>query len=201
MYIHGGGFNSGSPGAVSAYLLQLSHELLARGVVADIFAVGYDLAPEYPYPHALNQVVCTYNYIRRQDKPIILAGDSAGGNLCLALLRHLASLKDQTQGSTVIATHLFSPWVDLRNDSESFRKNEGKDCLDKSALDRWRDAYLAGQRDDDYTSPANCTTGWIDILPPRTMLITGELDLFVSDILRLARNIEKVSLPISGGGI
>lgn len=204
MYIHGGGFTSGSPDGVSAYLLQLSDELLARGSMVDIFAVGYDLAPEYPYPHALNQVISAYENLRSQNKPIILAGDSAGGNLCFALLRHLSKAdpkpnlqcvgEKDPRSTGIAAACLASPWVNLRNESESFKRNAGKDCLDKSALDRWRNAYLAGQQDDEYTSPAKGIKGWKEILPSKVMLMTGELDLFVADILALAQNIEQVRL-------
>lgn len=202
LYVHGGGFVSGSPDSVSPYLLQLCIELCARGLVADILAVQYDLAPEHPYPQALRQVVAAYEYALTLSKPIVLIGDSAGGNLCLALLLHLAKphpmISPSNTGpqgnSGIVATCLVSPWVDLRNDSESYRENAGMDCLDKSALDSWRDAYLGSQPLDEYLCPIDCEVGWKGMLPPKTLLMSGGLDLFVADIRRLAKNIELVSL-------
>lgn len=201
MYVHGGGFVSGSPDSVSPYLLQLCIELHTRGLVADILAVKYDLAPEHPYPQALRQVVAAYEYALTQSNPIVLLGDSAGGNLCLALLLHLDKPHPMISPSYarppgdrgIVATCLTSPWVDLRNESESYRKDTGMDCLDKSALDSWRDAYLGSHPLDDYVCPVDCKVGWKDILPSNTLLMSGDLDLFSADIRRLARNIELVS--------
>ncbi|KXJ85362.1 alpha/beta hydrolase fold-domain-containing protein [Microdochium bolleyi] len=216
MYIHGGGFVSGSPCSAASYLLQLAVELRARGVLVDILAVGYDLAPEHPFPHALRQISSAYTYILARGKPIVLAGDSAGGNLCLALLRHLSEphpaippvdcgiqagvlvatcadgiVAPGTPG--VIAACLMSPWVNLRNDGESYHRNASKDCLHRGALNTWSKAYLDSQPMDKYTCPITCTTGWAAALPASTLLMSGELDLFVADILAFASNVEKVS--------
>jgi acetyl esterase/lipase len=185
------------------YLLQLSVELQARGFQADMFVVEYDLAPENPYPGALRQVVSAYRYIASQNKPIVLAGDSAGGNLCLALLRHFVKPHPnippiiQTQGETgrVVAACLNSPWVNLENNGKSYRQNANQDCLDKGALDRWGRAYLDGKPLDEYANPIDCVDGWKEILPRNTLLVTGDLDLFVADIQKLAQSITKLSLP------
>ncbi|EXL75852.1 hypothetical protein FOPG_09191 [Fusarium oxysporum f. sp. conglutinans race 2 54008] len=202
-YVYGGGFVSGSPGSVMPYLLQLSVELQARGFKADMFVAEYDLAPEYPYPGALRQVVSEYRYIASRNRPIILAGDSAGGNLCLGLLRHLVKPHPsippltETQGETgsVVATCLNSPWVNLQNNGESYRQNANQDCLDKGALDRWRKAYLDGKPLDEYANPIDCLDGWKEVLPQNTLLVAGDLELFVADIKKLAQNVLKLSLP------
>ncbi|KAG5769759.1 hypothetical protein H9Q73_013466 [Fusarium xylarioides] len=185
------------------YLLQLSVELQAGGFKADMFVAEYDLAPEHPYPGALRQVVSAYQYIASRNIPIILVGDSAGGNLCLGLLRHLVkphpSIRPLTQnrGETghVVATYLNSPWVNLRNNGESYRQNANQDCLDKGALDRWRKAYLGEKPLDEYVNPIDCLDGWKEILPKDTLLVAGELELFVADIQKLAQNVLKLSFP------
>ncbi|EWG55391.1 hypothetical protein FVEG_13398 [Fusarium verticillioides 7600] len=195
-YVYGGGFVSGSAGSVMPYLLQLSVELQARGLKADMFVAEYDLAPEHPYPGALRQVVSAYQYIARRNLPIILVGDSAGGNLCLGLLRHLVKPHPsippltQNQGETghAVAACLNSPWVNLRNNGDSYRQNANQDCLDKGALDRWRKAYLDGKPLDEYVNPIDCLDGWKEILPKDTLLVAGELELFLADIQKLARN-------------
>ncbi|KAJ3535509.1 hypothetical protein NM208_g7103 [Fusarium decemcellulare] len=198
-YIHGGGFVSGSPESATSYLLQLSIELQERGVLADIFVVGYDLAPENPYPGALGQVVSAFGHVQAQRKPMILSGDSAGGNLCLGLLRHLVephprippSKQDTENGGEIIGACLFSPWLNLRNDSESYLRNANEDCLDKTALDRWSEAYLNGEPLDEYSNPVQCSEGWKDILPQSTLLVSGDFDSFVTDVENLASSIKK----------
>ncbi|KAJ4130579.1 hypothetical protein NW754_009631 [Fusarium falciforme] len=175
MYVHGGGFVSGSPEGVVGWLLQLAVELQARGILADVFCVRYDLAPEHPFPDGLRQIVAAYEeLVSREGKPIILAGESAGGNLCLDLLRHLVDphpeippVKGGDGGGKVVATCLTCPWVDLRNESESFQRNAKYDCLEKKVLNKWREAYLGGLRpNDNWTSPVDFPGDWRDMLPP-----------------------------------
>lgn len=201
LYVHGGGFVSGSPETASPYLLQLAVELQERGTLVDCFAVRYGLAPEEPYPNGLRQVVAAYEHVRSLNKPIILMGDSAGGNLCLALLRHIqtphpkipALSPPKAGNGLIMASCLTSPWVNLRNDGASFGQNRGKDSLDKAALDRWREDYLAQKPVDLFSNPIDAVKGWRKLLPPRTFLIAGELDLFVADMLQLAKQITDVS--------
>lgn len=201
LYIHGGGFVSGSPETAGPYLLQLATELESRDFVADIFAVKYGLAPESPYPTGLSHVVAAYDHIRTLNKPIILMGDSAGGNLCLGLLRHIQnphpeisrSVGSSNRPSGIMGLCLTSPWVNLRNDSIAYVQNAGRDCLDKGALDRWRDAYLAQHSFDVYSNPLEAEDSWTDILPSHVLLISGELDMFVADIRQLAEQIREVS--------
>lgn len=204
MYVHGGGFTTGSPEGVSSYLLQFSVELHSLGVLADIFCVGYNLAPETPYPGSLKQVVATYEYLKSRGKPIILMGDSAGGNLCLGLLRHLQKprpglpiIKDITSQSDtgIVSLCLACPWVNLRNDTIPPQLLSGRDCLAKVTLDRWRDAYMDGKPLDEYANPMQCSEGWKCILPPSVLFMTGELDSFSRDILHLAEVMKRVPIP------
>ncbi|KAL2202227.1 alpha/beta-hydrolase [Sarocladium strictum] len=197
LYIHGGGFVSGSPETAGPYLLQLATELESRGTTADIFAVKYGLAPESPYPTGLGHVVAAYEHVRTLNKPIVLMGDSAGGNLCLGLLRHIQTphpaiaSSARPSSSGIIALCLTSPWVNLRNDSIAYVQNAGRDCLDKGALDRWRDVYLAQHSFDEYSNPLEGEDSWADVLPSHVFLISGELDMFVADIRKLAEQIRE----------
>ncbi|KAH7169882.1 Alpha/Beta hydrolase protein, partial [Dactylonectria macrodidyma] len=201
MYVHGGGFVSGSPSSVSSYLLQLHLELRTRGILFDVVAVEYDLAPEFPYPHALQQIVSAYEHIQSQSKPVVLMGDSAGGNLCLALLRHLAyphpniapSDASQNGSEGITAVCLASPWADLRTKHASYPE-ASFDCLDKYALNSWRDAYLGSRPLDEYASALGCLTShrWKNILPPNMLLMSGELDYFLPEISSLVHEVRKV---------
>lgn len=87
-----------------------------------------------------------------------------------------------------------SPWVDLNNTSSSVLQNSPFDCLDKKTLDSWATQYLGDLKlIDEYTDPLRCRSHWQDVLPESTLMIAGEFECFVSDILELAKNIKAVS--------
>lgn len=200
---------SGSPEATSPYLLQLGVELQARGIRADIFSARYDLAPESPFPAALRQLVSTYQeHLSQQKRPVIMLSDSAGGNLTLAFLRHLVDphpevpyYQKRDRDGQIVAACLASPWVNLFNIGESMRRNAGHDCLDKPALDRWRDAYLGGRPLDCWASPASYQGSWRNVLPGRVLLMSGEVDMFLSDVIALTNTMRRVSLVAHKLGI
>lgn len=89
---------------------------------------------------------------------------------------------------------LVSPWVDLKNTGTSVLQNVSFDCLDKKTLDCWAAQYLGASNElDDYTDPLSSKYLWRDVLPKSTLMIAGEFECFVSDIVDLARNIKAVS--------
>lgn len=122
-HIHGGAFYLGSMNTHRAFMTQI-----AARTQMQVLHVDYPLAPEAPYPAALDAVFNVYMQLLDQGiqaKDIILSGDSCGANLALAL-----SLKIQTlelpQPSGLI---LLSPFVDLTLTSESLRYNQQHDAL------------------------------------------------------------------------
>lgn len=107
LYLHGGGYTCGSSKAYR-------HLAAAIGLAAEceVLVLDYRLAPEYPFPAALEDARAAYAYLSRRfgQGRIAIAGDSAGGGLMLALL---ASLRDG--GETLpCAGYLMSPMADLR---------------------------------------------------------------------------------------
>lgn len=204
LYVHGGGFVSGSSAMASKYLLQFFLELRHAGLLSDILAVDYDLSPEALYPTAVFQVIKAYEYAASLGKPIILIGDSAGGNLCLSLLQHLyqphpvvASSVAAANVGDIIATCLVSPWVNLHTQGASVEAFCGFDCLDKRTLDSWAAQYLGKSgKYDTYNNPLDRIKGWSSILPGKTLLMAGAMELFLSDIEALAKNITDVSCSL-----
>lgn len=113
LYFHGGGYTTGSP---------LTHRdltgRLARASQARVLALNYRLAPEHPYPAAVEDALAAYHWLTEQGvepKQIVLAGDSAGGGLALALCLSLRE-SNQPQPAAVVC---ISPWVDLSMSGES----------------------------------------------------------------------------------
>jgi monoterpene epsilon-lactone hydrolase len=139
LYLHGGGFIMGSPN---------SHRLLtvALGEVAKmrVLSVDYRLAPEHPYPASLEDCAVAYNWLLSTGitpKNIVIAGDSAGGNLTLTTL-----IKLRDNGTPLPAGAVcLSPAADLAGVDDSFFENAETDpILADVGLFWWIPAYLAG---------------------------------------------------------
>lgn len=83
--------------------------------------IGYRLAPEYPYPNALEDSITAYKWLLTQNfdpKNIIICGESAGGGLTMATMLKLRELELPLPAAAV----MLSPWVDLRNSGKSFKE-------------------------------------------------------------------------------
>ena len=117
LYFHGGGFRLGSGPAWRVYC---SH--LAKASDATVYAVDYRLAPEHPFPAAVDDCVAVY---RAVSGPVVLAGDSAGGNLAAATALALADAGDALPAGIVCC----SPWADLTNSAETYTTRAGVDNL------------------------------------------------------------------------
>ncbi len=123
LYLHGG-----------AYVLNSieSHQKLASGIVSasGVGAVVFDyrMAPEYPFPTAVNDALSAYRALLEEGMPassIIVSGDSAGGGLSVALL---VSIRDAGLPQPAGAV-LLSPWTDLEGVGETMLTNLGVDLM------------------------------------------------------------------------
>jgi monoterpene epsilon-lactone hydrolase len=116
-YLHGGGFAAGSP----AHYRSLTGAL-ARACHARVFVPDYRLAPEAPFPAAIDDALAGYDWLLGQRiaaKDVVAAGDSAGGGLTLSFL---LAARDSRR-SMPAAGVLLSPWTDLASTGESVRTN------------------------------------------------------------------------------
>ncbi len=107
LYLHGGGYVIGSHVGYRGFAGRL-----ARATSSRVCVVNYRLAPEHPFPAALDDAVMTYGWLRRQGYAadrIVIAGDSAGGGLTLATLLKLRESGDPLPAGAVT----LSPWSDL----------------------------------------------------------------------------------------
>lgn len=174
LYHHGGGHIFGS--ALSHRHL-VSRLAAAAGVVA--FNMDYRLAPEHPYPAGLDDAVATYRYVLGQGfaaDQLVVGGESAGGNLTVALLLKLRAL-----GLPLPAgAYLLSPWLDLTLAGESYEARAPHDpMITRAALDRCVTAYLGdgASADDPLVSPVKADLAG---LPPLFIQV-GTDELFLSD--------------------
>ncbi|WP_442755546.1 alpha/beta hydrolase [Methylocystis sp. JAN1] len=120
LYLHGGAYFAGAPRLCGPVLRAFA----AAGF--DVFAPAYRLAPAHPFPAALGDARAAYGALRDAARtPIVVAGDSAGGGLALAV----AVAERDAGGALPRAAVLFSPWTDLAATGASARENEEKDAL------------------------------------------------------------------------
>lgn len=189
LYHHGGGHIFGS--ALSHRHL-VSRLAAAAGVVA--FNMDYRLAPEHPYPAGLDDAVATYRYVLGQGfaaDQLVVGGESAGGNLTVALLLKLREL-----GLPLPAgAYLLSPWLDLTLAGESYEARAPHDpMITRAALDRCVTAYLGdgASADDPLVSPVKADLAG---LPP-LLIQVGTDELFLSDSTAFAERAALAGLDV-----
>jgi epsilon-lactone hydrolase len=178
MYVHGGGFALGNPD--DAYAMRLAPLLRLP-----VYAVQYRLAPEHPFPAALDDCLAVYAKLIASHGPrnVVVFGGSAGGNLALAML-----LKAKAEGLPMpAALSLSSPAADLTRTGDSYFSNQGRDPVLQwdGLMEYFALAYAQGSNPKDpLLSPV-----YADYWPgfPRTLITTGTRDLFLSNCVRLHR--------------
>lgn len=136
LYLHGGGFAAGSPKTYRAFVAALAVESRATIHVPD-----YPLAPEYPYPAALDAALAGYRELTGREGAAVVAGDSAGGNLAVALA---VRLRD-AQGRGPLGLVLFCPWLDLSHSGESHKGAPREPVLHAKRSHANARAYAAGR--------------------------------------------------------
>ncbi len=118
IFFHGGGYCSGS---ILSHRRMVTEAGRAAGTRA--LAVGYRLAPEHPFPAALDDALTVWRYVQNQGvaaKHIAIGGDSAGGGLTVALINRLRNAREELPG----CAWLVSPWTDLTMSGETLRAND-----------------------------------------------------------------------------
>jgi epsilon-lactone hydrolase len=178
MYLHGGGYIMCSARFHRGLVARLAR---AAGVKA--LNVDYRLAPEHPYPAAVNDATAAYRWLISQDvKPdhIVMAGDSAGGGLTLATLVHLRDTGVPLPSAAIC----ISPWVDLAMTGHTMSTNSKADpYVQKEQLLFMARNYL---RDTDPRTPL-ASPLYADLrgLPP-LLIHVGSAETLLSDATRIA---------------
>lgn len=177
LYIHGGGFIAGAPETHAPMLARLGW---LSGV--EICAPEYRLSPEHAFPKALEDVRAAWDaLVTRGYRPehIVLAGDSAGGNLALALLADLCAEAQRPAGLVAIA-----PLTDFTFQGASMRDNEARDAmLPARRRDDVATWYLAGA---DPTDPRASPFFAKFDAPPPVLLQYAETEILRDDARRMA---------------
>ena len=178
MYLHGGGYTAGSLKSHRHMVARAGREARARTI-----ALGYRLAPEHPFPSAVEDAVAGYRFLLSRGfsaDHIAVAGDSAGGGLTVALLVSL-----RASGLPLPAcAWCSSPWVDLEGTGGSMTAKAAVDpMVQQSYLIELAAAYLGGA---DPRSPLAAPL-YADLkgLPP-ILIQVGSAETLLDDAVRLA---------------
>ncbi len=175
LYLHGGGYCVGSPASHRV----ITRDLAVRGG-ARVFAADYRLAPEAPFPAAIEDAVAAWRGLLAEGfrpERSVIAGDSAGGGLAVAAALRLRELGLPMPAALV----LFSPWVDLALDGLG-EPRRGEVTLSRSWIAACAGAYLGGApAGDPLASPVGADMRG---LPP-TLIQAGADELLLADARRL----------------
>ncbi|KAK6543907.1 hypothetical protein TWF694_000626 [Orbilia ellipsospora] len=202
-YIHGGGFTMGSSYFYLEFLASWASKLKDTGFKNPcVFAIDYTLVPDSKFPTQLNEAYQGYRVLHKLagNAELVICGDSAGGNLALSLLLHLARPRggchvDKSLRRPSYAT-LISPWTVLVSPDN---ENTPSDFLDAHQLHRYGVLYSnSGDTSDVYKSPGLCEDEqwWEEAIPVAGMhIVYGNLEVFTAGIKKLVSRVEKVRNP------
>lgn len=187
LYIHGGAFVAGHPPMYRPFCGALANALGFR-----VFMVDYRLAPEFPFPTPLNDCTAAYEALlddTPDGEPLFVAGDSAGGNLSLAVLQHAVKKKWRANGGLLI-----SPATDMRRLSPSIEGNNTRDSMLSAHIIELAAKLYMGDHDpaDERASPL---IGKLKGLPP-LMVTASEDECLLDDSVQLRDLVQK-----AGGSI
>ncbi len=188
LYAHGGAFVAGSRKAYRNFCATL-----ANIAAANLYLPEYRLAPEYPFPTALEDLYSVYAKMveteKVQPKNLILIGDGAGASLILSMIAYLQKKQLPTPAMLV----LLSPWVDISCSSEDLRINRKKDfMLSREALCNAANLYTyENNLQNKLVSPI--FGDFTDF--PKTIIQCGGNEILLSDAKKLAANFEKANTP------
>jgi acetyl esterase/lipase len=190
MFFHGGGYCSGS---------ILSHRRMVteagRKAGRRTLAVGYRLAPEHPFPAALEDALKAWRFLAEQGiaaRDIAVGGDSAGGGLTVVLMNHLRDTGMELPG----CAWLVSPWTDLALTGSTLATKESVDPLIHEAyLRELVEAYLPEgmDRKDPRVSPLYAN---LSGLPPMLIQV-GSDETLLADATRLAAAAGSAAVPVT----
>lgn len=188
LYVHGGGFTAGS--------CKTHRELAARIVEASgsrLLLIDYRLAPEFPCPAAVDDVVTAYRWLLDSGlvhEQIVIAGESSGGALIIAAL---VKLRDAGVSQPAAAV-LISPWVDLTMSGPTIESRAEVDPLTtKAGLEEASRYYLSGcDPRDPIASPLFAD---LQGLPP-TLIHVGDHEILLSDSLQLAAKMQAAGVNV-----
>jgi phosphinothricin tripeptide acetyl hydrolase len=187
LYLHGGGYTIGS---------IKTHRCLAgwvsRAAKARVLIIDYRLAPEHPFPAAVDDSLAAYRFMLDSGvnpARTVVAGDSAGGGLAVAALLAIRDAKLPLPAAAVC----LSPWVDMEGTGESMKTKADVDPMVGPNLADMAKAYLGGK--DLRTPLASPLYADLKGLPPMLIQV-GTAEVLLDDSSRLAQRAREAGVEV-----
>ena len=188
LYLHGGGYSIGSIDTHRGPVSRICRTAGARGLVID-----YRLAPEHPFPAQLDDAMAAYRWLleeRVDPTRVVVAGESAGGGLTLALLVSLREARLPMPAAAVC----ISPWTDLEMRGESMRANARYDYLSREILAEYASRFVGPG---DLRNPlANAQHADLRGLPP-LLLLAGGAEVLLDDARAIAARAREAGVEVT----
>jgi monoterpene epsilon-lactone hydrolase len=190
LYLHGGGYVMGSIDTHRELVARLSKAAQARALALD-----YRLAPEHPFPAAVDDSITAYRWLLAQGyKPgrIVVAGDSAGGGLAVSTLLALRDIGAPAPAGAAC----ISPWVDFEAEGESMTSRAAQDPLvSREMILNIAKMYVGekGNLREPLAAPINAA---LNDLPPLFIQV-GDAETLLDDSTRLADHAEKAGIDVT----
>ena len=185
LHLHGGGYVFGSSTTHRAMLARLSQLTGLPACLPD-----YRLAPEHPFPAAVEDALAVYRAVEDWPGGVVIGGDSAGGGLALAVVAEVL----RAGGKAPLGVFAMSPLTDLTYSGESVAANARADVmLPASRVEESAEMYLAGaDAKDSRASPlyADFTGG------PPVWICAGDTEILLDDTRRMAERLKAQGVPV-----
>ena len=194
LYLHGGAYNMGSPASHLGLVAQIVQRLGATATVID-----YRLAPEHPYPAAIEDCTAAYRILLEEVDPssLVVAGDSAGGGATLATVIELRDAGDRLP----VCLYLMSPWTDLTLSGETHQTKRSVDPLiPRGGIEahlQLMDDMVDGYRGAEDAGHPGISPLFADLagLPPMLVQV-GSDEMLLSDSTMLAERAESAGVEV-----
>ncbi|BDZ56084.1 alpha/beta hydrolase [Agromyces marinus] len=189
VYFHGGGWVLGSLDSADSVC-----RFIAATSGLEVISVDYRLAPEHPFPAAVEDAIDSYHWVRenRPNSKVAVAGDSAGGNLSAVV--SLATVGDPAGAPDFQL--LFFPVTDLADKRGSYRLFSDGYFLTEKQMDWYREHYLARPADalDPFVSPLHAEATALAGLPPAHVAVSG-FDVLRDEGIAYAERLKDAGVP------
>jgi len=189
LYIHGGSFVGGSRKSYRNFCASLSHESSTKIIVPE-----YRLAPEHPFPAAFDDVAAVLQSLLACNDHVYIAADTSGACLALALVLNL-SLQEREKIPEIV---LFSPWIDLSNDSEIFSVKYSPDkIMTKEVIKRCSDIYTyRSNLSNPLVSPLFASDNQLQNFPP-VYFQMGEQELLKIQVDEFTKKLKRAGVKFT----
>ncbi|RHZ55345.1 hypothetical protein CDV55_102347 [Aspergillus turcosus] len=199
VWFHGGNYYSPAHPAYFHFLHGVVDAVCQTGKQFAVFVPSYTLAPHAQYPSQLQEGLETLRYLieieGKSASNIVLGGDSAGGNLVLAILSHLSHPHPDIAGDLTLKTNLggavmICPWVTFDQTWTSVERNKKKDSVALIPSSISAKHFLGDKPPDNYNEPLRAPLEWwFEVKACQLLLISGDDDIMVDSHRAFATNL------------